>query len=253
MPPEPSHAATQTEFHAALWLTAPPEGLTAPAPQEIPRRFAVYRNNVRHSLSRALAARFPVIEALVGAAFFTAMAGVFIAKAPPASPVLQDWGRAFPGFLDGFPPLAHLPWLGDVARLEWARGTAVHAADATPMPPEALAAALALPDPAPLRLRLHPSVTLFRSAHPALSIWQAHQPGAPRRPLPPGPEHALIGRQPDFAVVVAPLDADTHAVLSALARGAPLGQAAAQADPTAALTLLLRHGLITAPLTGEPP
>jgi hypothetical protein len=36
---------------------------------------------------------------------------------------------------------------------------------------------------------------------------------------------------------VAPVDAGTHAVLAALAAGQPLGRAAAQADPTAALTL----------------
>lgn len=249
MPPEPAHAATQAAFHAALWRPDPPEGLTAPVPEEVARRFAVYRNNVRHSLGRALAARFPVVEALVGAEFFAAMAGVFLAEAPPRSPVLQEWGAAFPGFLDRFPPVAHLPWLGCVARLEWARGRAVHAADAAPLPPEALA----VPDPAPLRLRLHPSVTLWRSAHPAVSIWQAHQPGAGRGPLPAGPEHALIGRQPDFAVVVAPVDAGTHAVLAALAAGAPLGDAAAQADPTPALALLLRHGLIIAAHAGDAP
>ncbi|MBK5928060.1 DNA-binding domain-containing protein [Rhodobaculum claviforme] len=249
MPPDSAHAATQAGFHAALWRPDPPQGLTAPAPDEVSRRFAVYRNNVHHSLSRALAAHFPVVAALVGPAFLTAMARVFIAEAPPASPVLQDWGAAFPGFLDRFPPVAHLPWLGDVARLEWARGRAVHAADA----PAASADLLGVPDPEVLRLRLHASVALYRSDHPAVSIWRAHQPGAARGPLPPGPEHALVGRQPDFTVVVAPVDVGTHAVLSALARGETLARAAEHADPTIALTLLLRHGLITAPLTGDTP
>lgn len=249
MLPEPGHASTEAAVHAALWQAEPPAGLAAPAPEEVARRFAVHRNNVRHSLTRALAARFPVVEALVGPAFFTAMAGVFMAETPPASPVLHEWGTAFPGFLDRFPPVAHLPWLGCVARLEWVRGRAVHAADAPPAPPDLLA----VPDPERLRLRLHPSVALYRSAHPAVSIWQAHRPGAARGPLPPGPERALIGRRPDFTVVVVPLDAGTHAVLSALARGEPLGRAAARADPTAALALLLRHRLITAPPTGETP
>jgi hypothetical protein len=249
MLPEPSHAATQAAFHAALWQADPPPGLTASAPEELPRRFAVYRNNVRHSLSRALAARFPVVEALVGARFFSAMAGVFMAEAPPESPVLAEWGGAFPGFLDLFAPVAHLPWLGDVARLELARGRAVHAADAATVSSDAFA----VPDPEALRLVLHPSAALFQSAHPAAAIWQAHQPGAGRAPLPAGPEHALIGRQPDFAVVVAPVDAGTHAVLTALAAGETLGRAAARADPTTALMLLLRHGLIAAIHTGETP
>lgn len=247
MPPEPAHARTQAAFHAALWEPGLPEGLTAPQPDEVARRFAVYRNNVLHSLTEALAARVPVVRALVGADFFAAMARDFITREPPRGPVLQDWGGALPGFLDRFPPVAHLPWLACVARLELLRGQASHAADAPPVPPEALA----LADPSGLRLALHPSVALFASPHPAVSIWQAHQPGARREPLPAGPEQALIGRQPDFTVILAPVDAGTHAVLCALQAGETLGRAARHANPTEALMLLLRHGLITATLTGE--
>jgi hypothetical protein len=248
MRPEPDSTAGQAAFAAALAGAAVPEGLTAPDPTEVARRFAVYRNNVHYSLGRALAARFPVVAQLVGATFFAALARVVLAAAPPRDPVLMHWGAALPDFLDGFEPIAHLPWLGDVARLEWARGVAVHAADATPADP----AALAGPAPERLRLRLHPSVALFASAHPAVAIWQAHQPGASPAPLPPGPSHALIGRQPDFTVIVAPIDAPTHAVLAALAAGETLGAAATRGEPTPALALLLRHGLITAIETGDP-
>jgi hypothetical protein len=88
-------------------------------------------------------------------------------------------------------------------------------------------------------------VRLVASPHPALQIWQAHQPGARRGPLAPGPDHALIARAPDFAAQVTAIDAGDHAVLGALMRGQSLGQAAALADPTHALTLLLCQGLIT--------
>jgi hypothetical protein len=248
MRPEP-HAATEAAFHAALWQGTPPPGLAAPDPSEIARRFSVYRNNVQHGLTRALVARFPVVEQLVGAEFFTAMARVFIAEAPPAHPVLFSWGEAFPAFLESFPPVGHLPWLGDVARLELARGRAYHAADAAPVAPEALVAT----DPERLRLALHPSVELFTSPYPAVRIWQAHQPGAaPGAPLGAGPDHALIARAVDFAVIVAPVDAATHRVLSHLLAGTLLGEAAHEDDPTPALTLLLRHGLIAA-ITGDAP
>ena len=249
MPPDRPHATAQAAFHAALWHAGAPEGLTAPDPGEIARRFSVSRNNVQHGLTRALAARFPVIEALVGPDFFTAMARAFIAEAPPADPVLLRWGEQLPGFLDRFPPVAHLPWLSCVARLELARGRAYHAADAAPAPPSALA----VPDPGPLRLVLHPSLGLLASRFPAVSIWQAHQPGTAGEPLPPGPEYALIGRAPDFTVVVAPIDRGTHAVLTTLAAGAPLGHAVTHGDPTAALTLLVRHGLIIDTYTGDAP
>ncbi len=247
MQPEPSHAALQARFHAALWQPDPPRGLAAVAQDELAQRFAVYRNNVQHSLTRALAARFPVVEQIVGAAFFTAMARVFIAASPPADPVMLRWGGVLPAFLDGFPPAAQLPYLGDVARLEYARGRACHAADAPSVAPEALN----VPGLEDLRLRLHPSVHLFASPHPAVQIWQAHQPGSTRAPLRAGPNHAVIARAPDFAVVVEPVDAASFAVLSMLSKGATLGHAASQADPTPALTLLLRYGLISDALTGD--
>jgi hypothetical protein len=137
-----------------------------------------------------------------------------------------------------------------VARLELARGRAYHAADAAPVPTEALQT----PDLETLLLVLHPSVVLFASPHPAVRIWQAHQDGArPSGPMDPGPDHALVARDPGFAVLVAQIDAGTHAVLAALAEGQQLGQAATLADPTAALTLLVRHGLIAATHRGETP
>lgn len=238
---DPSHADIQAAFHAALWSSAPPDGLTAPDPTEVAQRFSVYRNNVQHSLTRALAARFPAVERLVGPEFFTAMARVFIAAHPPADPVLLRWGAEFVPFLAAFPPVAHLVWLPCVARLELARGQSYHAADAVAVGPEGLAVA----DPAALRLALHPSVMLFASDFPAVAIWQAQQPGAVAAPLPLGQSHALIARDAGFDVIVEPLDAGSFAVLRALADGHSLGQAAELADPTQALALLLRYSLIT--------
>lgn len=242
------HADIEKAFHAALWRATPPDGLAAPDPSEVARRFSVYRNNVHHGLARALAARFPVVERLVGAEFFTAMAREFLAAFPPETPVLLSWGKAFPAFLEAFPPLAALPWIGDVARLELARGRAYHARDAAPADP----AALAVAHPERLRLVLHPSVELFSSAYPAVRIWDAHQPGAvPGTPVGAGSDLALIARASDFSVMVSSVDAGTHRVLSRLSAGLPLGEAAGDDDPTAALALLLRDGLIVAIATGD--
>lgn len=230
---QPDHAALESAFHAGLWVPEAPAGFEA-------RRFAVYRNNVQHGLSRALAARFPVIERLVGAPFFAAMARVFAAQHPPAGPVLAEWGEGFADFLAGFPPLANLPYLADVARLEWLRGLSFHAADA----PVADVALLGRIAPERLVLRLAPCVLGFGAAYPAVSLWQANQPGALARSMPPGPEFALIARTPDFALVTEPLEGAMHRVLLALLAGQPLAQAAGPDDPTPLLVLLLRHGLI---------
>jgi hypothetical protein len=237
-----THKDTEHAFHAALWASDLPAGLTAPDPSEVGQRFTVYRNNVQHSLTRALGATFPVIEKLVGHVFFAGLARAFIASAPPRDPILLHWGAEFPEFLQHFPPVSHLSYLADVARLEYARGRACNAADANPVSPNALTKCEA----DALRVVLHLSVTLFSSSTPAVQIWLAHQLDSARTPLKPGPDYALIARRPDFSVIVEPLDSGSYAVLSALHQGQTLGAAASCADPITALTLLLRHGLITA-------
>ena len=104
------------------------------------RRFAVYRNNVYASLIDALAGRFPATVKLVGDEFFRAMAREYVEKTPPRSAVLLRYGGDFPDFIGAFPPAAAVPYLADVARLEWVWHEAYHAADAEPLSQEALSA-----------------------------------------------------------------------------------------------------------------
>lgn len=255
--PGEGHDGFVTAFRAGLAGGALPGGVTAAAPDEAARRFAVYRNNVMHSLTEALGRRFPVVARLVGDEFFRAMAQVFIARHPPASPVLLHWGEAFPGFLAGFPPVAGLPYLPDVARIERARGLAYHAADAAPLSPAEVAGAAISPED--LRLGLHPSVSLVASDWPAASIWAANQPGAdPAAMRASGPEAALILRDPALEVPVRALRPGDAALVAALLEGQALGPAAARAqgtepghDPAAILGFLMQSGAIIRAGTGE--
>lgn len=93
-----AHEAFAQSFRRGIFSDALPQGVTARDPAEADQRFAVYRNNVLHSLGRALAARFPVIERLVGADFFNAMARVYAEADPPNSPMLFAWGAGSPNF-----------------------------------------------------------------------------------------------------------------------------------------------------------
>ncbi|SEM63590.1 hypothetical protein SAMN04488103_101699 [Gemmobacter aquatilis] len=253
-----AHPDFITAFRQGLFNGTLPPGLTVPAPDEAERRFAVYRNNVAHSLGRALAARFPVIERLVGPEFFAAMARVYLGGDLPASPLLFQWGDGFAGFLQGFPPVAGLPYLPDVARLEFARGRAWHAADHPPAPPEALAAAAAQADTA--RLALHPSVALLASDFAVVSIWQANQPDALPAPIDATQtETALILRDRRDAVRVLALPPGDAAFARALQSGAPLliaaesaAHAAPRHDPARLLLCLMQAGALITPDTGEP-
>lgn len=168
----------QTLWMTDLFASTPscPEGLTTWNGSDPTQRFAVYRNNVIVSLTDALADSFPVVQALVGDDFFFAMAREFITTHPPRSPVLVWYGAEFPDFIHFFSPASNVPYLADVARLEWLRVEAWHAADAEPVSQEAIAALLANGDAlAQTTIELHPSLSTFRSQYPVASLWAAHQ------------------------------------------------------------------------------
>lgn len=140
-------------------------------------QLAIYRHHVLTSLTAALEATFPVVCQLVDRRFFGWLADRYIRAHPPSGPCLAEYGGDLPAFIDAFPACASLPWLGDVARLEWALNVALHAAEARPFTPDELAAVA----PAALEhlvLRLEPSVRLLASRWPVDAIWRANQPGA---------------------------------------------------------------------------
>ncbi|TCP41383.1 DNA-binding domain-containing protein [Rhodovulum marinum] len=236
----------QDAFAAALLDPdrAPPGRLTGAGGAPAGRRFDVYRNNVVAGLIEALETGFPVVRALVGAAFFRAMAGEFVRAHPPRTPLLMLYGEALPGFLAGFPPVAHLGYLPDVARLELALRDSYHAADAAPVDPGALAA-LSPQALARARLRLAPAVRLVRSDWPIHGIWQAHH-GGPRPPQ--GAQEVLVAR-PGFDPVPHLLPPGGYRGIAALRAGVPLGAALSdlqESNISALLQLLLQSRAISA-------
>jgi hypothetical protein len=242
------HAAFTDAFRRALFGGTLPPGVTAPDPDEVERRFAVYRNTVAHSLTRALARRFPVVERLVGGAFFSATARLYLEAEPPSSPRLFLWGEGFAVFLEGFAPARALPYLPDVARLEWLRGMAYHAADVPAVSAEALMQAAA--EPGRHGLRLHPSVALLQSRFAVVSIWRANQPakGPDSNLRVDRAETALVLRDRADQVPVIALTEGEADFLRALGQGETLLAAAARSEGDGAarlLPLLMQVGAIT--------
>lgn len=245
--------STQTTFATALldpgMLT--PDGLIAWNGSDPARRFAVYRNNVVVSLVDALADTFTVTQELVGEPFFRAMARVFALSDPPRSRLMAFYGERFPDFIAGFPPAASVPYLADVARLEYLRVLAYHAGDAAPLAADELAAALADPETLPTqRLVLHPSLHVLASRFAVASLWGAHQGVlALADVVPEQPETALVLRCGLDVEVLRITPAD-GALIAALGEGVPLGDAVQGAgpgfDPSEALYLLLKKGVVTA-------
>lgn len=238
----------QTGFARALLDPAlpPPPGLSSWNGSDPSQRFGVYRNNVVVSLIEALAATFPVVEALVGEDFFRDMARVFVRAHPPRSRLLMFYGDEFPAFIEGFAPAESLPYLGDVARLEATRVAACHAADAP-----ALGAKVFARIPAEtlegLRVSFHPSLRLLRSRFAVVSLWAAHQGALDIGAVDPfAAEDALVLR-PQLDVLTLRLSPGQAPFLAALQTGLTLAEAAlAAAEETPAFDLpVALHLLMT--------
>jgi Putative DNA-binding domain len=213
-------------------------------------RADIYRRNVLANLSGALAAAYPVVQRLVGDAFFREAARRCACAMPSASGDLDEYGAGFGAFLARYPHAAGLEFLPDVARLEWALHESRHAADSGAMDFAALGR-IAPRRQGEIRLRLHPAVRLVASAHPVLAIWEANQPDRDGTPARDAPERVLVRRN-DSASVPEALSLEDWDLLSAFARGATLDEACAALGDAAAkhlapaLTRYAGRGLLCA-------
>lgn len=157
---------------------------------------------------------------------------------------MMHYGAAMPGFLETFAPLAPYPWLADLARLELALRESYHAADASPVAHDRLAA-LSPQQLMETRPRLAPSARLIRSRWPVLTLWQG-QDTANR------PGEAVLILRPDYDPAPHLLPPGGATFTAALLDSQTLGNATEAAtaaipdfDLTAMLGLLLAHGALT--------
>jgi Putative DNA-binding domain len=187
-------------------------------------RFPIYRNNVAGALVGALKVRFPVVEQLVGVAFFRTMAGEYCAQNKPSSAVLIHYGATFAAFIAQYESAASLPYLAEVARFENAWWNTYHAADAQNFDAQQLEkiAADAWGD---LTFQFQPSVQIFSSDQGAVSIWQWHQTtNNPEKLELGGSEYAIVSRT-GFDVEVRMISAEGFCFLQSLKAGQSLAVA----------------------------
>lgn len=193
-------------------------------------RIAVYRNNVLGNYRKALAATYPVLQRLVGGRLFNIAIDAFVRGYPSARGDMNRYGGELGRFLSFYPAARELPYLPDVARLEWAIDQANIAADAQALD---LATLAAVPENmlGELRFQLHPSVQLIASPYPIFHIWQVNQTecaGDDRVDLGEGGDALLIARGTS-GVTVERLTPGAYAFLVALARNLRLADAVERA------------------------
>lgn len=188
-------------------------------------RLKVYHNNIIGSVSASLRATFPVIEKLVGEDFLKGMARSFIFENPPTSGCLHSYGAGFDDFIRGYKPAAALPYLADVATLEFAINAAYYARDDAAMAAGALAQ---VPEEEleQARLCLRPSATLIESSYPLMEIKNfCEDENAHDAPdLSQTHETLLMVYRPALEVRIIPLDKDAFFILKQLDNGSSLGE-----------------------------
>jgi hypothetical protein len=251
----PSLRELQLKFAAALLDPAGHYAAAHVIDGAIPAndRIGFYRNNVGSAFRKTLRAVYPVVERLVGARFFDGAVNRYMREHPSASGDLNQFGEYLADFLETWPAAQALPYLADVARLEWLFEESFHAADAARLNPADLGAVA--PDRQPLlTFALHPACRLLVSAYPIHRIWQANQPGAPDDATVDLAEGGvfLLLRRDGHEVIMETLDHGAFCMLSLLAAGRNLEEAvryALSVHPDFDAAAFLQHHVIDGTFT----
>lgn len=191
----------------------------------LPRQnLSIYRNNAAINFRTALGLSFPVLRRRVGDDYFRQLAAQYRQRHPSRSGDLYWVGRGFAAFLAEHLQGSDYAWLTDLARLEWSREQAAVATPHSAVGAEVLAR-FAPEQLEHLVFSLQPSLRLHASDFPIFTVWAANQVdnAPPVDQSLPG-ECGLVRSRADSAEVRR-LEPTLFSYLSALAAGAPLGEA----------------------------
>ncbi|MBL8711032.1 MAG: putative DNA-binding domain-containing protein [Rhodospirillaceae bacterium] len=193
---------------------------------------SVYANHHQISLCAALATTFPTVSLLVGEEAFRVLASRFLQCQPPVRPCLAEYGADFGTYLDGEMLVKSLPYLADMARLDWAINRATTAPEAVALDMDMLGA-LTAEQLAELSLQAHPSLTLLRSDFSLPDIYRfAHgAETAEAITLKASETRLMIWRQNGTAKTTS-VSPDVFEALEALIRGEKLASACERLPPS---------------------
>lgn len=197
------------------------------------RGLMAYQANGHALAERSLLAGYPVIAQLIGAESFNSLACDLWHSHPPVHGDLARWGDALPAFLATNQQLIDVPYLADVASVEWALHRAAGAPDAQ-IDLQSFAR-LSTEDPEALTLALAPGTAVINSDWPVVSLITSHTQGQPsleevgQRLRERSHEIAVVWRQ-GLRPCIAPCSASAAGVLQALLAGVCLTDALARVD-----------------------
>lgn len=244
-----AHAAAErgdaADLAAALRL---PRGVDAE------RRMAVYRDGYPARILDAVRDAYPAIANICGDGSFANLVRRYVRACDVAPLSLNEIGRLFPEHCERDELAQRLPFLADLARLEWAVLRAFHSREREP----ANATSFATWDIADwdrASFAWQPAIAIMRSAWPVLDLWQTRDT---RREeinlaLADRPQVVVVFRR-GLDVACELLSPARATALEALLRGATLGAAmenlAALGSPPDAATAMFRDWLSAGWITG---
>lgn len=229
MPPLRDYQAAMAGYVTSPAGTDVPQALCrllSPEEGHAEKRFLIYKNNFYSRLVDALRDTYPAVVRLVGDEFFRYAAVEYIARTPPRIATLLTYGETFGEFLATFPPASSIPYLADVARLEFLYLEAYHAPDAVRNDLDAILRGA--DDVCPV---LHPSARFLTSPFQVSRIWELNRNDASFDDvvLPELREYLLMIR-PGREVEVRRLRPGAYAALLAFAGGASIAEARREAE-----------------------
>ena len=221
-------------------------------------RWHVYASGLVERAVEAIGNDFPALAKVLGPGPLRSLADRYTRRFLPRSYDLGQIGDRLAGFLEGDDLTRALPFLPDLARLEWAVAEAFVSSDEPPLRWDDLAR-LGAEAAADLSLRLRPGVAVLRSEWPFHAIWACRDMAVSEIdvPLRDRPCSVLVARR-GLDVVCRPLDEPSVTVAEAAAAGRRLAEVLEPQDTeeasvvVAAFRALVEDGAFARPADGSP-
>jgi hypothetical protein len=189
-------------------------------------RVDIYAQMYYARLVDVLEGDFPRISSILGCERFHDVVSAYLALHPSTSPSLRHLGRSFPAFLRDCTETKDLPFLSDVATLEWARLEVFDAADAEPLRIEHVQTIA--PDAWPtLKLQIIPAFQIVQSAWPVHDIWKIAEESTPNpKDIVPTETIVRVWRR-EFMVYHTKMDSVEQTALASIIAGEPFASVCA--------------------------
>lgn len=186
-------------------------------------RLDVYTDGYTARIAESLKEVYEAVLHYLGEGMFARVAHDYAATRPSRNFDLGMAGGDFAVFLKSAKVTEKLPFLPDLAQLEWKVARAFHAHDTEPLDPAAMAR-FQPEDWEHLVFRFRPSVDLFRSSWPVVDLWRARRTPIAEIDLELAnrPQCALVHRA-GFKVGCEALESEEFKVLEGLKAGRTLG------------------------------